>query len=99
MIDRRYDERQGMKKQTLFALVALLPLMGQGCVDLRQRAQVESQTEAQTPAAAIDAAVEAELDAAASIDAAERDGDTDADLITNDQAELNSYTEVEYELP
>jgi hypothetical protein len=86
------------KAQRLLALAALLPLMGQGCLDMRQGAQVESQTEARTPGAAIDAAVDAELDAAASVDSAERAGDADADLIINDQAELDAYTEAQYEL-
>ena len=87
------------KAKRLFALATLVPLMGQGCLALRQNAQVESQTGARTPGAAIDTAVDAELDAAASVDGAERAGDADADLITNDQAELNAYTEVQYELP
>lgn len=84
------------KASRLFALAALLPLLGQGCA-LTQQAQIG--VRAQPPAAAIDAAVEAELNAATGVDGEERAGDADANVVENDKTELNSYTEVQYELP
>ncbi|MCK9360748.1 hypothetical protein M0Q28_00770 [Patescibacteria group bacterium] len=84
------------KANRLLALAVMLPLLGQGCA-VNQQAQVEA--EAKTPAAAIDAAVEAELNAANGVNGEERAGDSDADLVESDKAELNSYAEVEYELP
>jgi DNA-binding sugar fermentation-stimulating protein len=84
------------KANRLLALAVILPLLGQGCA-VNQQAQVDVNT--QTPAAAIDAAVETELNAANGVESEERTGDSDADLVESDKAELNSYAEVEYELP
>lgn len=63
---------------------------------MNQQAQVD--LSAQPPGAAIDAAVEAELNAATGVESEERAGDADADVVESDKAELNSYSEVQYEL-
>jgi hypothetical protein len=78
----------------LLALAAALPLLGQGCAT-----NMNTQVDSKTPDAQIDASIDAELDAAAEIDREERMGDSDADVVENDRAELNSYSEMQYDLP
>ena len=80
----------------LLALVGALSLLGQGCA-ANVNTQVDSKDQA--PDAQIDASIDAELKAAAEIDEEERMGDSDADVVENDKTELNSYSEIQYDLP
>jgi hypothetical protein len=80
----------------LLALAGTLSLLGQGCA---ANTQVDINANSQTPAAEIDAIIDAEIDAAAEIDAQEREGDSDPDVVENDKTELNSYSEIQYDLP
>jgi len=84
------------KAKYLLLLAATLPLMGQGC-SLMQSASVD--TTATTPAGQVDAAIDAELDTAADVDSQERTGDADANLMNTDKAQLDSYSQTQYDLP
>ena len=87
-----------MRKRTisLLALAAVLPLMGQGC-SMQQSARIN--TSATSPSAQVDAAVNAELNTASDVNATERSGDSDADLMNTDKTQLDSYSQTQYDLP
>jgi len=78
----------------LLALAGAFALLGQGCAT-----NFNMQGDAKGADATIDASVQADLDAAAKIEAEERKGDSDADVVENDRAELNSYSQMQYDLP
>lgn len=83
------------KKALLFLPMALLVLSGQGCPNgARLDLNVNGDTGDK-----IDAAVNADLNAAESIDKTNKEADEDADAIDTDDTELNSYTELNYDLP
>jgi hypothetical protein len=84
-------------KAKYLLLAAAVALMGQGCEGIFN-AQVDSSAETGA-SSEVDATIDAELDAAVDIEAEERAGDEEADVVENDKAELNSYNEVQYDLP
>jgi hypothetical protein len=80
--------------QALLGVAALLPLFGQGCA-LQQEGQVNVSGGTESK---VDATVNATLSGAEDVAQQERDGDSDADMVGNDQAELDAYVQTQYEL-
>jgi len=80
--------------KALLGMAALLPLLGQGCA-LQQESQVNISGGNESK---VDATVDASLSGAEAVAEQERDGDSDVDMVGNDQAELDAYVQTEYEL-
>ena len=80
--------------KALLGIAALLPLFGQGCA-FQQDGQLNLSGGTDST---VDATVDASISGAEAVQKEERTGDSDADMIGNDQAELDAYTQTQYEL-
>lgn len=88
-------------KKKFFSLIgagAAIVLLGQGCQATQQTETHPSMEEPSTPSAQIDASVDAIMNDAEASAAAEADASADAEVFNEDHANLDAFSQTQYEV-